>query len=188
MIPGLFDRAVDEFDRRVRSISDDQWDNATPCTEWSVRDLVNHVVYEDLWAPGLLAGKTIEEIGGPDAFAGDQLGADPENAWTEAAAEARNAVHRDGAMEITTHLSFGDVLGSVYTAQLLSDHLIHAWDLARGIDGDEKLDPEVVAFVYREMLPHAGSLSQSGAYAEIVDVPDDADVQAKLLGLVGRRP
>ena len=187
MIPGLFDRAVDEFDRRVRSISDDQWDNATPCTEWSVRDLVNHVVYEDLWAPGLLAGKTIEEIGGMDAFGGDRLGEEPKKAWTEAANEARNAVHRDGAMEITTHLSFGDVPGSVYTAQLLSDHVIHAWDLARGIEGDEELDQELVEYVYGEMLPHAASLSQSGAYAGRVEVPDDADVQTKLLGLVGRK-
>lgn len=186
-LPDLFGRAVAEFDRRVGSISDDQWDNPTPCTEWSVRDLVNHVVVEDLWAPGLLAGKTIEDIGGMDAFAGDRLGSDPKGAWAAAADEAREAVNRPGAMDTTTHLSFGDFPGSFYTAQLLSDHVIHAWDLARGIDVDDELDPELVGFVYSAMLPYAENLSESGAYANTVDVPDDADVQTKLLGLVGRR-
>ena len=186
-VPDLFDRAVGEFDRRVRSVSEEQWDNPTPCTAWSVRDLVNHVVVEDLWAPGLLAGKTIDEIGGMEAFDGDLLGSDPRQAWDEASEAARSSVHRDGAMEVTTHLSFGDFPGRFYTEQLLSDHLIHAWDLAKGIEADDHLDEELVAYVYEAMLPHAEALSQSGAYGNVIEVPDDADTQTKLLGLVGRR-
>ena len=186
-IPALFDQAVDEFDRRVVAIGDDQWNNATPCTQWSVRDLVNHVVYENLWAPGLLAGKTIDEIGGMSTFEGDQLGSDPKDAWAEASQAAREAVGRDGAMEITTHLSFGDFPGSFYALQLLSDHVIHAWDLARGIKGDEALDENLVRFVYEAMKPYADVLSQGDSYDPPVDVPDDADVQTKLLALAGRR-
>ena len=186
-LPELFDRAVEEFDRRVSAIAEDQWDNATPCSEWSVRDVVNHVVVEDLWAPGLLEGRTIDEIGGMDAFAGDRLGSDPKRAWSEAARDARASVHREGAMEITTHLSFGDLPGSVYTQQLLSDHLIHAWDLARGIEADDHLDDELVAYVYEVMSPYADSLAQSGSYGTAIEVPDDADAQTKLLALAGRR-
>jgi uncharacterized protein (TIGR03086 family) len=186
-IPALFDQAVGEFDRRVRSIESDQWDNSTPCTGWSVRDLVNHVVEENLWAPGLLAGKTIEELGGMDAFHGDQLGADPKNAWAKARADSRAAVHRDGAMDEIAHLSFGDLPGSIYALQLLSDHVIHAWDLARGIEGDDTLDPDLVAFVYEAMKPFADSLSEGGSYDPPIEVPEDADIQTKLLALSGRR-
>lgn len=56
-------RAMTEFDTRVRAIGDDQWDNGTPCAQWTVRDLVQHLVSEQLWAPRLLDGATLEEIG-----------------------------------------------------------------------------------------------------------------------------
>ena len=186
-VPDVFDRALVEFDARIRRIGESQWDNATPCTDWTVRDLVNHIVEEDLWAPGLLAGKTIEEIGGPDAFHGDQLGADPKGAWNEASSAARTAVHEDGAMERTTHLSFGDFPGSFYATQLLGDHVLHAWDLARGIGDDDSLDEDLVRFVYDSMLPYADMLSKSGSFDAAIEVTDDADLQTKLLALVGRR-
>jgi uncharacterized protein (TIGR03086 family) len=186
-IPNIFDRSLEEFGRRVHAVTDDQWDNSTPCTEWSVRDLVNHVVVEDLWAPGLLEGKTIDEIGGNDAFGGDRLGNDPKKAWDEAAAAAREAVHRDGAMEITTHLSFGDFPGSFYIQQLLADHVIHAWDLAKGIDGDDDLDDDLVRYVYEGLKPYADSLSAGGSFEPQIDVAEDADMETKLLAMAGRR-
>lgn len=186
-VPDLFDRSIEEFSRRVRLIDDDQWDSATPCTEWSVRDLVNHVVVENLWAPGLLKGKTIDEIGGNNAFAGDRLGADPKKAWDDAAEAARTAVHRDGAMDTTTHLSFGDFPGSFYVQQLVADHVIHAWDLARGIGDDDTLDGDLVRYVYDGLKPYADSLSAGGSFDPPISVPDVADVETKLLALAGRR-
>lgn len=186
-VPEIFGKSVEEFGRRVNEIGDDQWDNPTPCADWSVRDLVNHVVVENLWAPGLLAGKTIDEIGGNDAFAGDRLGNEPKKAWNEAAEAARKAVHRDGAMDTTTHLSFGDFPGSFYVQQLLADHVIHAWDLARGIGGDDELDPDLVGYVYEGLKPYADSLSAGGSFDPPISVPDDADIETKLLALAGRR-
>ena len=92
----MFGRAVAEFDARVRQIGDHQWQAATPDEDWSVRDLVNHLVGEDLWAPPLLAGSTIAEVG--DRFEGDVLGSEPKAAWTVASAAAVRAVQADGAM------------------------------------------------------------------------------------------
>ena len=186
-VPALFARAVAEFDRRVQLIRDDQWTNPTPCTEWSVRDLVNHMVTENLWVPGLLDGKTIDELGGPDVFHDDNLGTDPKGAWSDASQRAIKAVHRDGAMETTAHLSFGDFPGSFYALQLLGDHVIHAWDLAKGVQDDDTLDQEMVHFVYNGLLPYADSLSEGGSFAPPLAVPGDADTQTKLLGLVGRK-
>ena len=89
-IPAMFRRAVAEFDARVRQIGDHQWQAATPDEDWAVRDLVNHLAGEDLWAPLLLAGSTIAEVG--DRFEGDVLGAEPKAAWTLASAGAVRAV------------------------------------------------------------------------------------------------
>jgi len=124
-----------QFDARVRQIGDHQWRASTPDEDWCVRDLVDHLVGEDLWAPPLLAGSTITDVG--DRFEGDVLGADPKVAWTAASAEVVRAVEADGAMDRMVHLSFGDFPGSEYTLQLFADHTIHAWDLARAIGADD---------------------------------------------------
>ena len=120
------------------------------CSDWTVRDLVRHLVYEELWAPPLFEGRTVADVG--DRFEGDILGADPQAAWKEAAAAALAPVSSD-LLDRTIHLSFGDFPGREYLGQLTADHVIHAWDLARGLGGDERLDPELVEFVHTLMAP-----------------------------------
>ncbi len=71
----LHRRAVEHWAARVAAVTDDQWGDLTPCAEWSVRALVNHVVGEELWSAPLLRGKTVEEVG--TQFDGDVLGDDP---------------------------------------------------------------------------------------------------------------
>jgi uncharacterized protein (TIGR03086 family) len=184
-IPAMFGRAVAEFDARLRQIGDHQWQAATPDADWCVRDLVNHLVSEDLWAPPLLAGSTIAEVG--DRFDGDVLGPDPKAAWTAAAAEAVRAVKGDGAMDRIVHLSFGDFPGSEYTMQLFADHLIHTWDLARAIGADERLDEELVASCATWFEPMEEAYRAAGAIAARPPVPGDAGAQTLLLARFGRR-
>jgi uncharacterized protein (TIGR03086 family) len=81
----LIPAAAREFGARVHGVPPDGWTAPTPCTEWTVRDLVNHLVGEHLWAPHLLRGETVEQVG--DRYEGDVLGKDPVAAW-DAAAEA----------------------------------------------------------------------------------------------------
>ncbi|HEY7875797.1 MAG TPA: TIGR03086 family metal-binding protein [Actinomycetota bacterium] len=181
----LYRRAVDQFDGLVAQIRDDQWSSSTPCTDWDVRALVNHVVYEDLWMPPLLAGKTIEDVG--DRFEGEVLGDDPHRAWKDAAESAVSASGEDGVLERTVHLSFGDVPGREYVSQVLTDHVIHAWDLARGIGAKERLEPELVDFAKRYLEPQAEAWRAGGAFGQEVKVPSHADTQTKLLALTGRK-
>ena len=184
-IPAMFGRAVAEFGARVGQVGDHQWQAPTPDEDWTVRDLVNHVVGEDLWAPPLLAGSTIAEVG--DRFDGDVLGAEPRAAWTTASAGAVRAVGQDGAMDSIVHLSFGDVPGSEYTLQLFADHLIHAWDLARAIGADERLDAGLVASCATWFGAVEDAYRSAGAIAARPPVPGDADAQLVLLARFGRR-
>jgi uncharacterized protein (TIGR03086 family) len=181
----MYRRSVEDFGSRVMAIGPDAWEQPTPCSDWNVRDLVRHLVYEELWAPPLLAGATIDEIG--DRFEGDILGADPQVAWKEAAAAALAAA-TDDSLGRTVHLSFGDFPGAEYLGQITADHVIHAWDLARGIGGDERLAPDLVQFVYDFMAPQVEQWAAAGVFAPAVSVPDDADVQTKLLAMTGRNP
>jgi uncharacterized protein (TIGR03086 family) len=70
----------------------------------------------------------------------------------------------------------------------MGDVLLHTWDLARATGQDETLDPDEVAMMYEGMLPMDEHLRASGHYGPRVAVPDDADVQTKLIAFVGRQP
>ena len=59
--------------------------------------------------------------------------------------------------------------------------------MARAIGGDEALDPELVEWVYEFMAPQADAWRAAGVFGPTVDVPDDADLQTRLLAITGRQ-
>ena len=177
--------AADAFDRHVGAIGAAQWTDPTPCTEWDVRALVNHLVYEAKWAPDLFAGKTVEEVG--DRYEGDQLGDDPVQVWRQSNAAARAAITEPGVTERIVHLSYADVPGSEYLNQLTLDLAIHGWDLARAIGADDTIDPQLVEAILPYAEANAEMISGSGMFAEPVPVGDGADAQTRLLAILGRK-
>ena len=181
----LHRRAAAEFDRRIAAIGEDQWDRPTPCTDWNVRDLVRHLVYENVWVPDLMAGATVAEVG--DRYEGNLLGDDPKGAWQDALRTAIDELSAAGALDRTVHLSYGDELAGEYLAQLTLDHAVHAWDLAQAIGAAGDLDPELVEHLWQVWSPRGEMIRGSGVFADEVDVPADADTQTRLLGLLGRR-
>ncbi len=180
----LFRRGTASFGERVHAIRDDQWRAPTPCSEWDVHALVDHLVNELRWVPPLLAGSTIAEVG--DRFDGDLLGDDPKAAWDEAAGDAVEAVQAEGAMDRTVHLSFGDFPGHDYTRQLFADLLIHGWDLASAIGADDRLDPALVDACAAWFALVEDGYRGAGAIGPRADVAPDADAQARLLAAFGR--
>jgi uncharacterized protein (TIGR03086 family) len=184
-LPERFKQASAHFDELVGKIGDDQWSNPTPCAEWNVRHLVGHLVYEDLWAPPLFEGETIESVG--DRFEGDILGNDPKAAWQQAHKGADSAIEAEGAMGRTVHLSWGDEKGEEYTTQLLLDHLVHGWDLARGIGADDRMDPVLVEEMYAVWKAREEMVRGAGVFGDQQAISDDADTQTKLLALFGRK-
>src|SRR5207245_2810712 len=106
------------------------WSASTPCTEWDVRALVNHLAGEWLWMPPLIEGQTIAEVG--DRFDGDVLGDQPLQRLLDAQRQAVAAVEAPDALGRTVHLSYGDSPVADYAMQMAIDGTIHSWDLARG--------------------------------------------------------
>jgi uncharacterized protein (TIGR03086 family) len=181
----LYRRTTATWADRVRHVGADQWNAPTPCPDWDVRALVNHVVGEQRWLPPLMAGATIEEVG--DRFDGDLLGTDPATVADVAAAEAAAAVPDAVAEERTVHLSFGDTPADEYALQVAADQLIHAWDLAAATGGDRHLDPEAVAAVAEWFGPNEEMYRAGGAIAARVETTDQ-DPQSALLAAFGRDP
>jgi uncharacterized protein (TIGR03086 family) len=176
--------AADEYGRRVHAVAQESWHAPTPCTEWSVHDVVNHVVGEQLWIAPLLEGRTIAEIG--DRYDGDLLGDDPIKAW-DVAVETALAAWAATPPSQTVHLSFGDVPTSEYADQMLLDLVVHGWDLSRGADLNDRLDPRTVEHALGYARKHEAEFAASGLFAPSVNIPS-TDPQDQLVAMLGRRP
>jgi uncharacterized protein (TIGR03086 family) len=180
----LHRRAVEEFGSRVQAVGDDQWELPTPCSDWNVRQLVNHLVYENRWTVPLMEGGTIAEVG--DRYEGDLLGDRPKVAWEEASEHAVAAVGADGALERIVDLSSGPTPATEYVSQLFADHLIHAWDLARAVGADERLDPELVDACAAWFASMEDLYRSIGAIGPRPETQAEADAQTTLLAAFGR--
>jgi uncharacterized protein (TIGR03086 family) len=170
----------------VAAVGSDQWANPTPCDDWDVRTLVNHVVSGNWWAGELAAGKTIEEVG--DRLDGDVLGDDPAAAYESSAVVAEAVFRAPGAMDAMCAVSYGPVPGSVYAGHRFIDVLVHGWDLAKGTGQGTTLDAELAEACWAVVEPQAELLRGSGAFDTDVAAPEGADTQTRLLAALGRRP
>lgn len=180
----LHRQALDATRRIVAGVGADQWSQPTPCKEWDVRGLVNHIVTGNLWAGELVGGKTIEEVG--DRLDGDVLGADPLRTYDQSADIAADAFSRPGALDAPCAVSYGPVPGSVYAGHRFVDVLIHGWDLATATGQDNTIDPALATACLEVVTPEAEMLQQSGMFGTPVSAAEGASAETKLLGMLGR--
>ena len=183
----LFQRAQAQFTDRVDAVAPGEWD-ATALPDWSVADLVAHLVSEQLWVPPLLAGEQ------PGAVAGriptdteELLAGDPLGAWEAAADAALTSWADPDALSRTVHLSGGATPAVGYLVEMTADLTVHAWDLARATGGVTELDPELVAAAFRYAEEHLGDDGVPGVIAAAVEAPPGSDLQTRLLARFGRR-
>jgi uncharacterized protein (TIGR03086 family) len=184
--------AADRFGALVHAVPDDGWDRPTPCRDWSVRDLVNHLVAEHLWVPPLLGGSTLADVG--DRFEGDVLGDRPAAAWDAAIAASLQswAMARE---DQKVDLSAGPTPAAEYAEQMLLDLVVHAWDLAKAIDADAGIvagidagiDEAQVAHVLAYVEPHAAEWASGAVFAERVTT-SRTDAASRLVAITGRDP
>lgn len=178
----LYKDAADAFAHLTDDVTGPEWSAATACSGWTVRDLVVHVVEEDLWAQGLFAGLTLEQAG--SLLPRDPLGESPAGAY-------RNAVA--GALAVagthdTVHLSIGETPVGEYAMQLFADHLVHAWDLATALGRDYVPDPAHVRAALDWFGPNEDAYRAAGLIGPRPELPAGADDLTTLLAAFGRTP
>jgi uncharacterized protein (TIGR03086 family) len=186
-------RAQRAFGERVHAVSDDQWDAPTPDTEWTVTDLVRHLVEEQRWAAPLIHGHDLDAAGkiveGSRSLPADGgVGGNVAEEWDEAATEAANAFSEDGALNRTVKLSRGDTPAGQYIREMTADLIIHGWDLQTAIGFDGPALPEDVVEAIYELAQQFGDMSSSGMFKAPVEVDDSASTLDKLIALTGRTP
>jgi uncharacterized protein (TIGR03086 family) len=175
-------RIAGEFTKTVENTAPTAWDNPAPVDGWVARDVVRHLVE---WFPAFLQGSI-----GVTLPVGPSVDDDPVGAW-RVQSEAVQALLDDPSTAERTYdfspigtMSLAQATDMIYTP----DVFMHRWDLARATGQDETMDREKCAEMLAGMLPMDEVLRQSGQYGPRVEVPDDADVQTKLLAFIGRTP
>jgi uncharacterized protein (TIGR03086 family) len=170
------------FEQLITAVRADQWMAPTPCTEWNVRQLVNHVVRGNRMFAAALRGEPP-----PPAEPSDVLGDDPVAAFRAASSEVLEAFGQPGAMERMVTVPFGNVPGAVALHLRNTELLVHGWDLARAI-GQPATFPEDVA--EQEIQFSRGALGQippgRTPFGPSQPVAEDAPAVDRLAALLGR--
>ena len=181
------ERATEAYEQRLVAVDPRQWGQPSACDGWSVKDLADHVLGGNRFAVALLSGATAD-----DAFAyAFEGGFDADAvALTRDSADAQLEVFAlPGALDRTVHHPVGDIDGATFLRLRLSDLLLHGWDLALSVGGDESMDDELVAIVW-DTYRSLGDLFQTGAFGAGPSgtLESDAPLAVRLLDLTGRRP
>jgi uncharacterized protein (TIGR03086 family) len=141
--------ALDGTGSLVAGIAGDQWELPTPCSEWSVRQLVNHLVGGNRLFTRVLAGEPLPPAGQLGRRAAeDQLGADPGQAWRASADQLLAAFGAPGVLERPHTVPAGTLPGPAVLHLRVVETLVHGWDLARATGRqppfpDELVEPEL---------------------------------------------
>ena len=181
-------RAHGEFSARVSLVTSDHWDTQSACDEWTIGDLVDHVIGGNAFTVAILKGVSAEDAM-QTAIKTVELNADrrPEAIEHTAAAmiELVSAAATPG--RVYHHVEGDMERGRVVTLRI-NDITLHAWDLARSLGADEMLDEDLVELVWTAMSPLAEDLATSGRFGTGASglIAEDAPLQARLIDLTGR--
>ena len=169
----------------LRTIPSTNWSAPTPCLDWDLGTLAQHVVgtttgmitigrREPLDPKNPWGGPTVDQSNWADVLAGniEELA----QAWSE-----------EEAWEGTVHVGQetpSAVIGDMAYAEIL----LHGWDIARATGATLEVSPEIGAALLRTVGETAELGRQMGAYGDPVAVDADASDFDTALGLAGRNP
>ena len=159
----------------------------TPCAEWTLRDLLNHVIGGAEMFADAFGGAPVRDISGrlPDV-----VGDDPMAAFGRAAERFGEATQQPGAMQRTIELPFGPMTGRTFLRFVAFDLIVHTWDITSVTGGtvpdlpdDVLLDVEAFAHAVLDPVPRDDLLC-----APAVPIDAGAAPLTRLIAFSGRRP
>jgi uncharacterized protein (TIGR03086 family) len=177
-----FDRAAAVADSVFAAVRPDQHTDPTPCTEWSVRQLMNHVV------GGTKMFQSMQTGGAPVDRAADHLGADPAAAFRAAVADLRAAFATEGALTRIVPTPFGEQPGAMLVRMRVNEMMVHAWDLARATGQPTDFEPALAEECLQELRAARAAGVGAGMFQDEQPAPDNATPADRLAAIAGRTP
>jgi uncharacterized protein (TIGR03086 family) len=147
----------------------------TPCDEWDVRQLMNHMLDTQRYFVRSARG---EDATPPSGSPPDTIRDDPAADFQATADEVLETFGAPGVIERT-----GPSLGIAF-----SDQLLHGWDLARATGQDTTMPEGLPEAAYEMIHGRFTDEQRAGVFKPEVEAPATATAQERLLAYTGRRP
>jgi len=184
----LFLQALDQVTPLIADVTPSDLDRPTPCDDWTVRELLGHLVGVGRRIPHIAAGGSSDEVPArTDGVADDGWA----NSWNDRLGGLRASASGTALDQIVIHPA-GRMPWAIALGIYASEMAVHSWDLARALGRDDDLDDSIAAAVVGPMrgaLPAEPRVEELGIpFGPVVQVPADAPPYAQLVAWVGRDP
>lgn len=179
------------FECKIAATHPDQWSNRSPCEAWNARDVVDHIV--------VMHGVMLQPVGrglSPAPSVQD----DPLAAFQAARADVENVLDDPELAGTECDTPAGRMTVEQQVDEVISDDMVlHGWDLARATGQDGAMDPDdverlwsITTAIPAELMDKYRAPGAFGPGIEVygpqVTVAENAPLQDRLLGLIGRDP
>lgn len=170
--------------RVLERVTPEHLSDPTPCAEWDVRALLNHLVLLNKAAAASITG------GAQPDWEADHLGDDPAGAFEAALSASESALRAPGVLDRTYAMPWGEMTGEDLARVGAMDNVIHAWDLAQATGQAAVLDPDLceTALAFGRAMMKPEFRTPEAGFGPEVPVPADAPACDRLAGFFGRRP
>lgn len=168
----------------VDRIAGMQMNDPTPCADFTVHGVLDHMFVGGGTFAQLFRGETPTEVTPPAVY-----GWVPAAEFREAMDDLVDAIASPGALERTIPTPVGDMPGETFARFVAVDALIHGWDLARATGQDYDPPEELVQVIDRfARAAISPEVRATGMFADPVDAPADASTLERLVAFSGRTP
>ena len=186
-VTATMQRVLDRTGAVIDNVTPDQLTNSTPCSEWAVRDIINHIT-----GGATMFAECVEQGSVPDErlgqlMGGDNLGDDYKGAFRTAGERAMTAFSAPGAIDKMVKLPFGEMPAGVALNIAIMDVMTHGCDIAKAtgqtIDDEETLN--MALEVGRQLI--TDDFRVPGVFEAEQPAPPNASTEDKLLAFAGRK-
>lgn len=177
-----FDRVAAAVTRVVEGVRDEQWGLPSPCAEWDVRGVLNHLVMGNLMAHAGVRGRHP-----PSDRSADYLGADPRAAFADSVVACRAAFAEPGVLEKVVRTPLGEQRGAFYVHMRINELLAHGWDIASATGQSTDLEPELAKEALVGWQARLGDKPRDGMpFGPEREARPDATAADRLAAFLGR--
>jgi uncharacterized protein (TIGR03086 family) len=176
-----FDHATALATAVIGRVGAHQLRNPTPCTEFDVRALLDHMVTVLRRVAALGRG---DDPFGPEVLA--PVEGDPAKAWLAAVRDVEDAWADDAVLGRTMWLPWSERSGAATLLSYLNEVTVHTWDLATATGQRPAWDPAVLSLAF-DGIRFLPAENRGEYFADAVPVPDDAPLIDRLVAWNGRR-
>lgn len=190
-IADRYRRHADAFGRKVAAVQPEQWTDQSPCEAWTARDVVDHIV--------MMHGVMLRPVDRKPRAA-PSVADDPVAAFEAARADVEALLDDPELAGVESDTPNGRMTVEQQIDEVVSDDLVlHGWDLARATGQDDGMASDDVERLWSrtkaippELMAKYRTPGAFGPGVEVygpeVAIPEDAPLQDRLLGLIGRDP